>query len=789
MALDLRDCKFHGHALPEPFARGDLDVALADRKLLPKTTGAEGKALDGFWEVYRRKLRALPDSAGAVRVASHVIEPLLGELGYVRLRRDEDVVTREGLERGGLVLETADGGALLRAWTIDSGADFDAPQRRGQAYRYSPTQIAQRVLLAKGERVGLLTDGTELRILFCDPARRESHVSIELGRAGGWRGMRTVPDSFRLLLSLGRPAGVKAVPEIVEQARLQQTRVTDTLREQAQLAVRDFVQLLLDEPRNKVFFDRFSDRQDLAKRLFKDALVIVYRLLFILKLEASSDPERSFSFASTSLWRNSYSPTYALAPAVKLALDGGETGTFVSEGLRALFRMFREGFVWSEMRVTKLGGMLFGEGTAPILDGADLFWSERAAVKLLDHLLWTPRGKKGERQRVHYGPLYVEDLGRVYEALLELSPGIATEPMCRLRRQKLEVVVPAAQGEPYRKEAGAAASDAAIAESGAAAAGDDGEEEDGDEKPGKGKTKVEWIEAIREGAFYLRVGLGRKASGSYYTPQAFVKFLIQETLGPQIEARSPRDNPDPGALLGLKVLDPAMGSGHFLVEACRTLGDAIYEACRACDAKAEEADRRANGAETEEQRERFRGDVAAAGGGPAGPERRAGGLSAEPRDGGRGGGALAGQGAGDLPAARGRALPVWGGQERAGGGAGEAVIVAGVVRGGAAADVSGSSAALRGFVDRAVLREAPDVAVEGRRGAGGSVLAGADRAAHGDAGARACACARPGSLDREGRGGDRPQAGGEGEAGCGFEAVQAAVGGVERGRHARGRDG
>ena len=58
--------------------------------------------------------------------------------------------------------------------------------------------------------------------------------------------------------------------------------------------------------------------------------------------------------------------------------------------------------------------------------------------------------KSGTRERVHYGPLDVEDLGRVYEALLELEPGIATEPMCRLRRQKLEVVVPMAQGEKYR---------------------------------------------------------------------------------------------------------------------------------------------------------------------------------------------------------------------------------------------------------------------------------------------------------------------------------------------------
>jgi hypothetical protein len=82
---------------------------------------------------------------------------------------------------------------------------------------------------------------------------------------------------------------------------------------------------------------------------------------------------------------------------------------------------------------------------------SQLRWGERAVAHLLDQLLWTtPKKKSGVRERVHYGPLDVEDLGRVYEALLELEPGLANEPMCRLRRQKLEVVVPLAQGEKYR---------------------------------------------------------------------------------------------------------------------------------------------------------------------------------------------------------------------------------------------------------------------------------------------------------------------------------------------------
>jgi hypothetical protein len=204
---------------------------------------------------------------------------------------------------------------------------------------------------------------------------------------------------------------------------------------------------------------------------------------------------------------------------------------------------------------------------------------------------------------VHYGPLDVEDLGRVYEALLELEPGITTEPMCRLRRQKLEVVVPVAQGEKYRARS-------ATGQAPADDAGDEDEEED-EEAPRRGKkTKVEWIEEIPPDRFYLRVGLGRKSTGSYYTPHSFVRFLVQETLGPQVEEKSPKDKPNPCAILELKVLDPAMGSGHFLVEACRFLGEKMYEACRLCDELALELEQQAEKARRKEEREKLLNQVA-----------------------------------------------------------------------------------------------------------------------------------------------------------------------------------
>lgn len=588
MPLNLSDCRFFGPALPDPFVKFEIERHLAKLSPIPSDRGAEGKALQERWATYRSKLRALGEVGQDIRVKNHVLDPLAPLLGYEPALREDKVRTREGDEDGGWWMPTPDGAAGLRAWSVDLGNDLDAPNQRGRAYRFSPSRVAARVLLAKGERAGLLTDGLELRLLLCDPARPDSHVAIGLGRADGWRGARNVPDSLRLLIALARPKGVAALPELVEAARLSQTTVTRKLREQARNAVRDFVQGVLDEPGN---VGKLGD-PDLAKTLWEEGLIVVYRLLFVLKMESSSDPSRAFSFATTSLWRNSYSPNTALAPAVTTALSGVDTGGFLEHSLRTLFRLFSAGLESVELKVSPLGGALFGASTTPTLDA--LHWGEGAVARLLDALLWTPGEKKTERERVHYGSLDVEDLGRVYEALLELEPGISTEPMCRLRRAKLEVVVPAALGAPYR--ANAAGEDAEDDEP--------EEEEDDGPKKGKGKTKVAWVEDIPAGKFFLRTGLGRKSSGSYYTPHPFVRFLVQETLGPQVADRSPPSDPRPARILDLKVLDPAMGSGHFLVEACRFLGDALYEACRLCDERAATAEKAGNAALAAELRAR-----------------------------------------------------------------------------------------------------------------------------------------------------------------------------------------
>lgn len=77
-----------------------------------------------------------------------------------------------------------------------------------------------------------------------------------------------------------------------------------------------------------------------------------------------------------------------------------------------------------------------------------------------------------------------------------------------------------------------------------------------------GQTKPPVI-APGENEVFLRAGFRRKQTGTYFTHPALVNFLVRKTLEPLTQDKTPEE------LLQLKIVDPAMGSGHFLVGACR----------------------------------------------------------------------------------------------------------------------------------------------------------------------------------------------------------------------------
>src|SRR5215510_15129971 len=78
------------------------------------------------------------------------------------------------------------------------------------------------------------------------------------------------------------------------------------------------------------------------------------------------------------------------------------------------------------------------------------------------------------------------------------------------------------------------------------------------------------------GSMVLQPSDERRKSGSHYTPRSLTEPIVRTTLHPILTRLGDRTTPE--QILDLKVCDPATGSGAFLVEGCRQLGDELVKA-------------------------------------------------------------------------------------------------------------------------------------------------------------------------------------------------------------------
>ncbi|MCL7414212.1 MAG: BREX-1 system adenine-specific DNA-methyltransferase PglX, partial [ANME-2 cluster archaeon] len=143
---------------------------------------------------------------------------------------------------------------------------------------------------------------------------------------------------------------------------------------------------------------------------------------------------------------------------------------------------------------------------------------------------------------VDYSTLGTRQLGSIYEGLLEYKLKVADEDLVAVKEKGKEKWIA--------------------------------------KKDARGKKTFDEVTA---GSICLGTDKGeRKATGSYYTPDYIVKYIVRNTLGPVLEEKRKAwsekglgERPFLHDILDIKVLDPAMGSGHFLVEACEFLANKL----------------------------------------------------------------------------------------------------------------------------------------------------------------------------------------------------------------------
>jgi Eco57I restriction-modification methylase len=231
---------------------------------------------------------------------------------------------------------------------------------------------------------------------------------------------------------------------------------------------------------------------------FEQALTIVYRVLFLLFAEARG---------LVPIWHPVYRDSYSLE-SLRTAAERPETAAGLWGALRAIARLAHAGCRAGDLRVTPFNGRLFSPVRTPLAERRDL--DDQAARRALLALSTRPSADRVGLERIAYRDLGVEQLGAVYETLLDYEPRLSSRGV--ERRSSRSAVVELVRGSGTRK-----------------------------------------------------------ATGSFYTPLPIADYLIRRTLGPLVK------DVEPERILQLRVVDPAMGSGAFLVAACRYLADA-YEA-------------------------------------------------------------------------------------------------------------------------------------------------------------------------------------------------------------------
>ncbi|MCA9229717.1 MAG: N-6 DNA methylase [Caldilineales bacterium] len=397
---------------------------------------------------------------------------------------------------------------LLVPHTVDldrSDARF-APEGR----RRSPHATIQELLNASHASLwGIVCNGHTLRILRDNPSlTRPAYIEADLARI--FEEERYADFVALWLLAHGTRFGngtdghhehLPILEHWHGQAQETGERALEKLRDGVTDALRQLGNGFLAHPANTELRAALNDSRLATGDFFKQLLRLVYRLILLHTAEdrgllhaPNATPEQR------ELYAKGYSANLLRERALKSRADRHAD---LWQGLQVTLRGLANGA--EPLGLPALGG-LFSADKCPDLDAAEL--PNKALLAAVRALCFFRSG--AVLARINYRDMDTEELGSVYESLLELQPAINVD------------------ANPWRF-------------------GFIGDEAEGEAR-----------------------GSARKLTGSYYTPDSLVQELIKSALEPKIAEALKA--PDPRvALLALKVIDPASGSGHFLLAAARRI--------------------------------------------------------------------------------------------------------------------------------------------------------------------------------------------------------------------------
>ncbi len=513
------------------------------------------------------------------RFARPVLEELLG---YALAENPAEPRLRP------LSAPNGNGGApVALAWLLPEAEELDSSGARRKL---------EAGLMAQELDYGLLLTPQVIRLVRNPKhAPRGASFDVSLASIVESEDLESLSTAYRVLAAqnfVPDTAGTRPIDTLEIESRRHSAKVSNDLKDAVFEAAERIVGGFLSDVRLRPA--DFSTPPS-APELRDAGFLALYRLLFILYAEA-----RDKRLIGHPLYQRSYSLDAIVAKLLRTppAALAANRSTLWSH-LQAIFRIFNEGMATTLPELENIpprGGRLFSEQTAEGRLLKQLRLDDRQAAAILLSLATTRPRRGVGRERLSFLELEIEQLGHVYEGLLEYEPAEASESMIQAQVGGRELALTAdevlrlCEQKQLHVRGDAAIVAGTVAERLHPDSAPDEEDPDEDantdaddsgEDPAEAEESepviqrgaaLKLLRRIDPGEFYFKPGSARKASGSYYTPTAMVDDLARHALGPLAEERSVAE------IERLRIIDLACGSGHFLVGAARFLGPKLFDA-------------------------------------------------------------------------------------------------------------------------------------------------------------------------------------------------------------------
>ena len=488
-------------------------------------------------------------------------------------------------------------------------------------WKTSPDTRMMQLLHDTGIRLGIVTNGDHWMLVNAPKNETTGYAS--------WYGNLWLeePDTLRAFRTLLAADRFFSVPEnetleaLLDKSAADQQEVTDQLGYQVRKAVEVLIQAL-DKADQDHGHKLLADVEE--KVLYESALTVMMRLVFLFCAE-----ERELLLLGDELYDKNYAVS-TLREQLRVTADqfGEEIlGLRYDAWTRLLttFRAVYAGAKHDRLKLPAYGGSLFNPDRFPFLEGrkSGTCWkdteatplpvSNRTVLHLLEALqvlqVRIPGGGALEARRLSFRSLDIEQIGHVYEGLLDHTAKRATEPVLGLQgTRNREPEIPLSEleklaandekrlieflndetgkSEPAIKKALSAEIEAQLASKFHTACEDSKLWKRVERFAGLVRLDtVGYPVVINKGSVFVTAGTDRRSSGTHYTPKTLTEPIVQYTLEPLVYIgpveglpRSEWKLRTAKELLALKICDMACGSGAFLVQVCRYLAARLLEA-------------------------------------------------------------------------------------------------------------------------------------------------------------------------------------------------------------------